>query len=90
MTNTIMINSVAPVVFAYGVHLNENSYKKKAMDWLMEIPAEQNNITKGFAKLGIISKNAFDSQALLQLKNEYCTHKHCLDCSIGNKLLKDH
>ena len=90
MINAIMINSIAPVVFAYGVHLNENSYKKKAMDWLMDIPAEQNNITKGFAKLGIISKNAFDTQALLQLKNEYCTHKHCLDCSIGSKLLKDH
>jgi len=47
-----------------------------------------NSITAGFQKLGIENRNAFDSQALIELKNEYCDKKRCLDCSVGNSLLK--
>ena len=54
-----------------------------------KIAAENNSITNGFVNLGIDNKNAFDSQALIELKNEYCTKKKCLSCSIGNSLLKN-
>ncbi len=50
--------------------------------------AESNSITKGFQQLGIENKNAFDSQALIELKNEYCNKKRCLDCGVGNAILK--
>ena len=88
MTDNILINTVVPVLFAYGQYFKENSYKDKALQWLLEIAAEKNAVTKGFAALGIENKNAFDSQSLIQLKNEYCNKKRCLDCAVGNKLLK--
>ena len=87
MIDNILINTIVPVLFSYGHYHGEISYKDKAIQWLEEIVAEQNAITRGFISLGVKNKTAFDSQALIQLKNEYCNHKRCLDCSIGNKLL---
>jgi hypothetical protein len=89
MIDNILINTVVPIVFAYGHYHNENSFKDKALQWLDGITAEQNSITGGFATLQAVNKTAFDSQALLQLKNEYCNKKRCLDCTIGNKLLRN-
>ncbi len=88
MIDNILINTVVPVLFAYGHYHKESKYKDKALQWLMEIAEEKNTITKGFQQLGIEQKNAFDSQALIRLKNEYCDQKKCLDCAIGNKILR--
>jgi len=89
MADNIIINTVAPLLFTYGNYHNENSYKDKAIQCLEEIPAEKNLITKGFKELNIENKNARDSQALIELKNEYCNKKRCLECSIGNAILKN-
>jgi len=89
MIDNILINTVVPVLFAYGHYHGENIYKDKALQWLEDIKAEKNSITKGFASLDVENKTAFDSQALIQLKNEYCNKKRCLDCSIGNKLIRN-
>jgi hypothetical protein len=88
MTDNIIINTICPVLFAYGSYHGEEKYKDKALVWLEKTASESNSITKGFAKLGIENKNAFDSQALIELKNEYCSKKRCLDCGVGNALLK--
>jgi hypothetical protein len=88
MINTILINTIVPILFAYGLHHNEQPYKDKAIAWLEEIASEKNNITKGFEALKFSNKNSFDSQSYIQLKNEYCNHKRCLECAIGNALLK--
>lgn len=88
MTENILINTVCVMLFAYGHYHNESSYKNKALQWLEEITAESNSITNGFIKTGISVKSAFDSQALLQLKQHYCDKKKCLNCAVGNKLLK--
>jgi hypothetical protein len=88
MTDNILINTVVPALFAYGMYHKENSYKDKALQWLMDINAEKNAIINGFTVLGIENRNAFDSQALIQLKNAYCSRNRCLDCAVGNKLLK--
>ncbi|MDQ6890083.1 MAG: DUF2851 family protein [Bacteroidota bacterium] len=88
MISNIIINTVVPVLFAFGVHHNEKQIKEKALSWLENIAAEKNAITKGFENLNFFNKNAFDSQALIQLKNEYCNKKRCLQCAIGNSLLK--
>ena len=88
MVNNLLINTIIPIVFAYGMYNKEDGYKSKALQWLEEVPAEKNNITEAFAGLGVENKNAFDSQALIQLKNEYCNQKRCLQCSVGNRLLK--
>ncbi|MBK9530461.1 MAG: DUF2851 family protein [Chitinophagaceae bacterium] len=88
MIDNILINTVVPVLFAYGHYHNENVIKDKALQWMDQIKAEKNAITRGFAALQVNNKTAFDSQALIQLKNEYCSKKRCLDCSIGNKLIR--
>ena len=88
MIDNIIINTVAPVLFAYGNYHNENKYKDRALQCLEETAAEKNLITKGFRQLNIENKNAWDSQALIELKNEYCTKKRCLECSVGNAILK--
>jgi hypothetical protein len=88
MINNILINTIIPIVFAFGLYHKEEQYKNKAVQWLEQITAEKNNITNAFVGLGIENKNAFDSQALIQLKNEYCNRKRCLECMLGNRLLK--
>jgi hypothetical protein len=88
MIDNILINTVVPVVFSYGLHNNNEGYKDKAITWLENISAEKNSITSGFENIGFANKSAFDSQALLQLKNEYCDKKYCLQCTIGNSILK--
>ncbi len=88
MIDNIIINTVCPVLFAYGNYHDENNYKEKALKWLEQTTAETNSITKGFLKLNLENKNAYDSQALIELKNEYCNKKRCLECSVGNYLLK--
>ncbi|HMK25894.1 MAG TPA: DUF2851 family protein [Chitinophagaceae bacterium] len=89
MIDNIIINTVVPVLFAYGTYHDENKYKDKALKWLEETGAETNSITKGFVKLGIENKNSFDSQVLIELKTQYCDRKMCLDCGVGNFLLKE-
>ncbi len=88
MINNILINTVVPILFSYGLYYKENVYKDKALQWLAAIAAENNAITNGFAAVAIPNKNAFDSQSLIQLKNNYCNQKKCLDCAVGNALLK--
>jgi hypothetical protein len=87
MVQNIIINTIAPALFAYGLFHKEEKYKLKALRWLEQIPAEKNSIIEGFTKLGAFSKTANDSQSLLELKNEYCNHKRCLECSVGNYFL---
>lgn len=89
MIDNILINTICTVLFAYGHFNNEQKFKDKAIKWLEEIRAESNSITKGFQKLGQENKNAHDSQAFIELKNEYCSRKRCLDCAVGNTLLKN-
>jgi hypothetical protein len=85
--NLLIINTIIPIKFAYA----QNQGKESAeilIDLLATIPAEKNNIIEKFSTFGIKSKNAFETQALLQLKNNYCNSKKCLNCAIGLDLLK--
>jgi hypothetical protein len=88
MTQNIIVNTVLPVLYTYGWYNNNELYKAKALKWAEQLQPEKNNITKGFEVLGIANKSAYDSQALIQLKNKYCNEKRCLECAVGNKILK--
>lgn len=88
MIRNIMINTVVPMIHAYGQVYNNEKYINKAIQWLTDLPAEENNITAAFKKMGIDNKSAYDSQALIQLKHFYCDQKRCLQCAIGNSILK--
>ena len=63
--------------------------KEKCIQWLHQLPAEQNRITRQWQVDGIGNKSALDSQALIELTNHYCINRRCLDCAIGNKILKN-
>jgi hypothetical protein len=88
MIDNIIINTVVPLLFAYGQLHKEPQYTDRALDWLRELASEKNTITFGFSQLSISNKNAFDSQALKELKTNYCDKKRCLDCAIGNSLIR--
>lgn len=83
----LLINTVIPFIFAYARKKNQEDIVERAFHFLEEIPAENNSIVKKWKELGIPAKNAFDSQALLQLKKSYCDEKKCLRCSIGHQVL---
>lgn len=88
LKNNIIINVVIPFVFVYAKVKQDESLNQKTLGWLLEIKAENNSIIKKWNFFGINTKNARDSQALIELKNNYCSQKKCLNCSIGNNLLK--
>jgi hypothetical protein len=84
----VAINTVIPLLVAYGKSKDEQSYVDRAEELLMQVRAEENRITRNWAAAGWQVKNAFDSQALIQLFNSYCTPRQCLNCTIGAALLK--
>jgi hypothetical protein len=83
----LIINSVVPFLFVYGVAKNLPDCKERALNFLDQIPAEKNSIISRWNSLGVKADNAFYSQALIQLKSKYCKYKRCLDCNIGTKIL---
>lgn len=83
----IMINTIVPFLFVYGKQKNEEKYVDKALQYLEQISGEKNSIIKKWDNLKMPVKSAYYTQALLQLKNEYCDKKKCLQCGIGNSLL---
>lgn len=85
----LIINTIVPFKFAYGKHKDDEAMQQNAFELLEKSAAERNSIINKWYELGIFSKNSFQTQALLQLKNEYCNRKLCLNCTIGHKLLKN-
>lgn len=86
--NTLIINVVIPFLFVYGETQNKEPLKNRALGFLEQLPAEANSIIGKWHELGVESRSAFETQALLQLKNRYCEPKKCLNCHIGVKLVK--
>jgi len=86
--NTLIINVVIPFLFVFGESQNKEYLKNRSLEFLEQLPAEENSIIGKWRGLGIESRSAFESQALLQLKNKYCEKKKCLNCQIGVKLVK--
>jgi len=84
----IIINTVVPFLFIYGKEKREEKFCSRSLSLLEKLEAENNSITEKWKAIGIPSKNSYETQALLQLKNEYCSKKRCLECAIGNALLK--
>jgi hypothetical protein len=88
MIRSIIINTIIPVLFTYGHFHGEEMLKEKVLRWLINLLPESNTIIDGFTALGIETMNAFDSQAILELKNQYCNPRRCLDCAVGNVILQ--
>lgn len=86
--NLILINTVAPMFFAYGRHKMDERLCERAFDFLEQVKAENNSIVRMWQQCGLVVQNAGDSQALIQLKKEYCDRKECLRCRFGYEYLK--
>ena len=84
----ILINTLIPFLFVYANHQNDDELCERALSFLSQTKAEQNSIVKRFKETGITANNAGQSQALLTLKNDYCKYLKCLDCAIGNRLIR--
>lgn len=84
----LIINAVVPLLVAYAKHRNQPEYLDRAMQWLMELPAENNRIMRDWQRLGMQVKTAADSQALIEWHNVYCAGRRCLACNIGAALIR--
>ena len=84
----LLINTVIPLLFAYGRFKSSEPLCDRAFDLLEQLKAEHNHITRLWSECGIDVKSAADSQALIQLKKEYCDRKDCLRCRFGYEYLK--
>ena len=86
--NLLMINTAIPMLFAYGRHTCDDTLCDRAFDMLEQLKAEDNHIIRMWKECGLKVATAGDSQALIQLKNEYCHRKDCLRCRFGYEYLK--
>lgn len=86
--DTILINTLAPFAFYYFKNYSTEQINDKICDWLQTIKAENNRETRAWKDLGMISQNAFETQALLHLKKEYCEKRKCINCAIGIEIMK--
>ena len=85
--NNLVINTIVPLLFVYGdQHLNQ-AMKDRALQLLEKLAPESNQIIRKWNELGIDSRSAFETQALIQLKNSYCENKKCLHCQLGAKII---
>lgn len=86
---TIIINTIVPFLFAYGKAMDKEAYCDRALQLLEELPAEKNTIVNHFTDNGIHADTALNSQALIELSTNFCKFKNCLNCAIGNQLIKN-
>lgn len=84
----LIINTIVPILYSYGKHRKDNNLCNKAEDHLHLLPPEDNGIIRTWEKMGLHANCAADSQALIQLKKEYCNKKRCLDCQFAYRHLK--
>lgn len=82
----LLINTIIPLQFAYNKAQNKG--EEPNLQLLRSLSPENNSIIQKFEEIGVKVNNAFDSQALLELKKNYCTRMRCLECAIGLKILK--
>ncbi len=85
--DNIIINTVVPILAAYGKSKDDQGYVDRAVCILQEIRPESNRITTQWKNLDMSVKTAFDSQAIMELHNNFCLKRRCLDCNIGASLI---
>lgn len=88
MINLILINTIVPLLFLFGKSNGDDQFIIRAVDLLENLDAENNAIIRNWGNIGIKPKHAGESQGLLELKNNYCSNKRCLECALGHKILK--
>ncbi|MGV3630030.1 MAG: DUF2851 family protein [Bacteroidota bacterium] len=86
--NHLLINVAAPVMWWNYIRFQNTQFRETALEILLHTAAEENSIIKRWKKLGVKCKSSFETQGLLELKNELCAKRKCLSCKIGYEILK--
>lgn len=84
----LLINAIIPLIFVYGQMRDNREITERAVSFLEKIDAEKNIIISEWSEAGIKADSAFYSQGLIQLRNEYCKRRRCLDCRVGNNIIR--
>lgn len=82
----LIINTIVPLKFCYAKQQCKD-INEELIQLLSQVSAEKNSIIDKFDSLDVKATSALQSQALLQLKNEYCSKNKCLQCAVGNMVL---
>lgn len=88
-SGVIIVNAFVPIMFCYGKMHEQNELCDRAMALLESVEAENNFVSKNFASFGVAPQNAMQSQALIHLYENYCKSRRCLECRIGNVLIRE-
>jgi hypothetical protein len=83
----LTINAIIPTMFIYGRNTGKEEIAEKALDLLHSLKPESNSIIKKWTSVGIKAYDAYESQALLQLRKEYCDQRRCVTCAIGHEVM---
>ncbi|MBC9930389.1 DUF2851 family protein [Chitinophaga qingshengii] len=85
--HAVLINSVLPLLHLYGRCWHRPDYQELALTLLQELPPEDNHIIRAWEQLGVPAGQALGTQAMLELKQQYCEQKRCLECAVGTRIL---
>jgi hypothetical protein len=83
----LLINALIPFLYSYSAFTGNEKLQEYSMRLMEMLPFEENHITKKYQSLGFCAKHAGDSQAVLELHNEYCEKKRCIECGVGQKVV---
>jgi len=83
----LIINVVVPLLYAYGLQYDDRDMCDRAINMLQELPPEHNSVVRLYTQAGIPCRDAFTSQALIELRRSYCETRKCLYCRFGHRML---
>lgn len=83
--NSLIINAVVPLMYCYSLQFGNEEMGDRAVEFLMNLPPENNFIVREFTDSGIPAPDAFTTQAMVQLHKEYCAPNKCMYCRLGRR-----
>jgi hypothetical protein len=83
----VLVNAVIPFLYYCAKEEKNEQLRQRVIGWLFELPPEKNKWISEWNRAGVGSGHAFDTQALLELRKNFCEQKRCLECAVGNAVL---
>ena len=84
----LLINTILPIKFCYSKEKGQDN-DAVFLEIANQIASEKNSIIDAFNRLKKVATSSLHSQALIQLKTEYCSKHKCLQCAVGSKLISN-
>jgi len=86
--NLILINAVVPVLLAYAQWKKDDDLTERVIHLFNQIDGENNKLTRKYKSLGFPVRSASSTQGIVFLAENFCTFKRCLECPIGQNILR--